>query len=117
MSTRTMTAGKTAEAVIIHSDSDRVIIEITGSAFDNLKKIAAIHNSWNSDEDLGPQDIVERYLLNDAFDQLPNKKADSPNNQTLCGVICEYFANITDATADEVRRLANNFETAGFDVQ
>ena len=116
MSNATMTAGKTAEAVIIRSDSNRVTIEITGSAFDNLKEIAAIHNSWNG-EDLSPEEIVDRYLLDQTFKELPNKKASNPVFQTLCGNICGYFADVTAASSDEIKLLTNMFEAAGFDVQ
>ena len=113
----TMTAGKTAQAVIINSnDADRVTIEIAGSAFDNLKEITQIHNLWNG-EDLTPAEVVERYLINDAFGQLHSKKADNEYAPTLCGIILEYFANVTNATAEEGIQLEGMFKAHGFDVQ
>lgn len=97
--------------IVLTDKNDRLVIEITGKAFANLKEIASIYNKWN-DDNLTLSGVAEEFLFGDYVLNL-NQKKSVALHQTFSGIICDAFCNVPDV---DVKELEGMFASAGFDV-
>lgn len=119
MSKKNETAGETAKSNvksftmndITYTDGeDRVTIEITGQAFQNLKEMAEIFGRWNGGRE-SPSEMLRDFCFHTTFLNLYNKKNNDESDQTLAGAIIAQFCN-----NEYVCELEQAFEKAGFDM-
>ena len=97
--------------IVLTDKNDRLVIEITGKAFANLKEIASIYNKWN-DDNLTLSEVAEEFMFGDYVLNL-NQKKSVALHQTFSGIICDAFCDVPDVDVEELKRM---FASAEFDV-
>ena len=109
-----MNGGKVVleSGITLSDEKDKVVIEISGDAFKNLREITDFYNKGESEEDcLSPAEIVHTYMLaTDDWYNLHQKQPDEGSINNLCGNIIE------GVKSEYAASLERDFNLAGFSV-